>query len=204
VGGFGEALDGHRLRGDEQCPIGPDTGNGPEQGNSGDSLSHALDPFIESPDHRGELGDEGPLHSDEQALLGSQPWPGLGAYPLLAVLGEKVTPGQVEPDVVELGVNAGGSGGSHADQFGTIAQQNGLLALLDGFGMNLGDETSEAHTGQELGIEIVPLVGRVGDGPEPLGMGEDEIDAGSLKQFEEPWPGWAGFDHDLHGTIPIQ
>ena len=42
--------------------------------------------------------------------------------------------------------------------------------------MDLGDEAGQAHAGQEFGIDLIALVGRVGDGPESLGMGEDEVD----------------------------
>ena len=82
---------------------------------------------------------------------------------------------------MELGVNACCGSGTLADQHGSIPKQNGLFALVDGLGMDLGDEASQAHAGQEFGIDLIALVRGVSDGPESFGMGENEADAGSLK-----------------------
>ena len=204
VGRFGKAFGGHRLGSDEQGPVGTDPGDGPEQSNSGDFQSHALDPFIKGLDHGPEMGDEGPLHADEHLLLGSQEGPCLRAHPLAAVSGEEAPTGHVEPHVVELGVNPSSSGRSHAYQPGPIAKQHSLFALLDRFGMHLGDEASQAHTSQEFCIKVVSLVVRISDDLESLGMSKDEANARAPESVEEPRPGRAGLDYDLHGTEPIQ
>jgi hypothetical protein len=83
----------------------------------------------------------------------------------------------VEPDLVELRVNACSGSGTLAHQHGSVAEEGGLFALFDGLGMDLGNEAGQAHTGEEFGVEIIALVGGVGDGPKPLGMGENEVDA---------------------------
>jgi hypothetical protein len=92
-----------------------------------------------------------------------------------------MTPGHVESDLMELGVNACCGSGTLADQDGSVPKQDGLFALLDGLGVDLGDEAGQAHAGQEFGIDLVALVCGVGNGPESFGVGKNEVNAGSLK-----------------------
>jgi len=80
-----------------------------------------------------------------------------------------------------------------------VANEGGLLALLDGFAVDLGDEVDDAHAGEQGGIDGVVLVVGFGDGPQPLGMGEHEAAVEPVEQIVEPGPSEAGLDDDLEG-----
>jgi hypothetical protein len=53
-----------------------------------------------------------------------------------------MTPGHVESDLMELGVNACCGSGTLPDQHGSVPKEDGLFALLDGLGMDLRDEAA--------------------------------------------------------------
>jgi hypothetical protein len=79
-----------------------------------------------------------------------------------------------------------------------------LLALLHGFGVDLGDEVDETHAREQGRVDgIVPVVG-LGDHAQLLGVSEHEVTAGSLQQIVEPGPGRARFHDDLERTVSFQ
>ena len=120
-----------------------------------------------------------------------------GVNPASSVPGEESAAGQGESDSVELGMDARSRLGTEASQAGAVSNEGGLLALLDGLAVHLGDEVDDAHAGEQRGIDGVVLVVGLGDGTEPLGMGEHEMAGRPIEQIVEPGPRGAGLDDDL-------
>jgi hypothetical protein len=142
MGWRAEAFYRQRLSGDEQGPIGADAGYGPEQSHSGLPPSHKLDSFVEGSDHGSKLSDEVPLHSDEETLLGPERRPSLGADPAITTPGEEVASRHMQANAVESSMDAAGRRRAQMYQPGSVPKESGLFTLLDGLGVDFGNETS--------------------------------------------------------------
>jgi len=119
----------------------------------------------------------------------------------MAVSGEEMPPVDGQSYGVKMGVDAAGSRRPQAHEAYPIADEGGLLPLLDGFDVDFWDETGQAHTRQEFGVDLIALVGGVGDGSQALGMGKDDMNARALQEIEDPWPGGTGFNDDLYRLV---
>jgi hypothetical protein len=183
---------------------GPIPRNGLEQLDGRDAAADAADLLVQALDHHAEQIDETFMGLDQEALLGPEPRPGLGVDPGAALACVEPPARQGDADAVQLGVDAAEGRGPIADQAGAMPHEGGLLALLGRLGEDLGDEIDEPHAGEELGVDGVRFVLRVGDGPQSLRMREHDVRVGAVELVKEPGPHAAGLDDDLQGLVGLE
>ena len=78
-----------------------------------------------------------------------------------------------------------------------MADQRPVLALPGRGPVRLGDHVAGEELGEDLGVELVGLLGRFGDDPELLGIGQDDLLGQGLDQLDEPLVAGGGLDDDL-------
>jgi len=170
----------------------------------GDLGADLADATVERLDELLERVSDAFVGTHEVLLLGPEEGPGRGVNPASPLPSEEPAARQAEPHGMEFGVDARSGLGAEASQAGPMPNEGGLLALLDGFAVDLGDEVDDAHTGEQRGIDGVVLVVGLGDGPQPLRVGEDDVDARAVEMIEEPRPHAAGLDDHFEGLTGLE
>ena len=195
--GSPESLDGHRLRGDEEAAVGPNAGTVSRSATEGISsptsrmrrsrpLMSFLSPSAMRSWVRTRLCCSGPKVG--QAVVWTQVRPSRV---------RSLPRGRESPMECSSAWMREAACVRRATKTGAVAHEGGLLALHDGLAVDLGDEVDDAHAGEQRGIEGIVLVVGLGDGTQPLGMGEHEMAARPVEQVVEPGPGGTGLDDDL-------